>query len=177
MRVLGVDVSLRGTGLCLLPANWYAHGRADWSVVKTTTIGYGLTVDASENEQARRLLHIAGGVKLFARRFDADYACLEQYAFAKKQKHIRAVAEACGCIRVGLYAERVELYTATVAQARSRLLGYVPTGKNSKKPVQAFLRELGAPFANNPDECDAFAQANWFLGEQGFCFVGMGAAA
>lgn len=177
MRALGVDISLRGTGLCLLPANWFAHGQADWSVVHTATIGYGLSLDATENERAKRLLHIAGAVKLFARRYDADHACIEQYAFQKREAHIRAVGEVGGCIRVGLYAERVELHCATAAQVRSRLLGFVPTGKASKKPVQQFLKDLRAPFADKSDECDAFALANWFLGERGFCFVGMGAAA
>lgn len=177
MRVLGVDISLRGTGLCLLPAGWFVHGRPDWSVVKTVTVGYGLGLDVSENERAKRLLHIAGAVKLFARRYDADHACIEQYAFAKREAHIRAVGEVGGCVRVGLYAEKVELHVATAAQVRSRLLGYVPTGKASKAPVQEFLREMGAPFADKPDECDAFALANWFLGERGFCFVGLGVAA
>lgn len=177
MRALGVDISLRGTGLCLLPANWYAHGRPDWSVVKTDTIGYGLKLDATENERAKRLLHIAGAVKLFARRYDADHACIEQYAFRKREAHVRAIGEVGGCVRVGLYAERVELHVATAAAVRSRLLGYVPIGKHAKKPVRQFLKDLGAPFADDPDRCDAFALANWFLGERGFCFVGMGQAA
>lgn len=176
MRALGVDVSLRGTGLCLLPANWYAHGKPDWSVVKTTTIGYGLTLDATENERAKRLLHIAGAVKLFARRYDADHAIIEQYAFSKKGAHTRAIGEVGGCVRVGLFAERVDLHVATSSEVRVRLLGSLPpAAKNPKLPVQRFLRELGAPFAEKPDECDAFALANWFLGEQGFCFVGMAA--
>lgn len=174
MRALGVDVSLRGTGLCLLPANWYAHGQPDWSVVKTDTIGYGLTLDASENERAKRLLHIAGAVKLFARRFDADHAVIEQYAFSKRGAHTRAIGEVGGCVRVGLYAERVELHVATASEVRLRLLGRDPGGKD---PVQKFLKRMGAPFADKPDECDAFALSNWFLGERGFCFVGMGVAA
>lgn len=179
MRVLGVDVSLRGTGLCLLPANWYARGKPDWSVVRTDTIGYGLTVDASENDRAKRLLHIAGAVKLFARRYDADHACIEQYAFSKRGNQVRALAEIGGCVRVGLFAERVDLHSATVSEVRKLLLGHNPGSKtgtaNPKVPVQRFLRELGAPFADKPDECDAFALANWLLGERGFCFVGMAA--
>jgi Holliday junction resolvasome RuvABC endonuclease subunit len=175
MRALGVDVSLRGTGLCLLPANWYTRGQADWSVVKTVTIGYGLAQDADENTRADRLLHIAGAVKLFARRYDADHATLEQYAFSKQHANMRAIAEVTGCIKAGLHAEQLTLHTATSNEVRSRLLGYVPKGKQVKKPVQQFLRDLRAPFAELPDECDAFALANWFLGERGFCFVGMAA--
>jgi Holliday junction resolvasome RuvABC endonuclease subunit len=174
MRALGVDVSLRGTGLCLLPAGWFARGKPDWSVVKTETIGYGLNLDATENERAKRLLHIAGAVKLFARRYDADHAVIEQYAFSKRGAHTRAIGEVGGCVRVGLHAEGVDLHVATASEVRKCLLGHNPT-KLVKVPVQRFLKRMGAPFADRPDECDAFALANWFLGEQGFCFVGMAA--
>lgn len=180
MRALGVDCSLRACAVCLLPANWFANGVADWSVVKTMTVGYGLKGN-DENARAARLLEIAGAVRIFARTHDADVAVLEQYAFAQANR-ATALGEIGGTVKVGLYCEGVELTVANIGSARKALLGYVPRNRrgmpriNPKEPVQQFLRDMGAPFAENPDECDAFCVANWLLAERGFCFVGMRAA-
>ena len=46
-----------------------------------------------------------------------------------------------------------------------------------KSFVQAQLRDMGAPFWQRNDECDAFVIANHFLSEQGFQFVGVKGAA
>lgn len=183
MRALGIDCSLRACAVCLLPAPWFANGVADWSMVETATFGYRLAAAADENERASRLLDVAGKVKLFARRHDADVAVLEQYAFGMRSSIAPALGEVGGCVKVGLLAEGVDLASpVSVAAARKAMLGFVPRNRKGmpridpKEPVQQFLRDMGAPFADNPDECDAFCVANWLLAERGFCFVGMRAA-
>lgn len=176
MRILGVDVSLNACGLCVLPDNWAAGGRFDWSEVKTDTVGRKLSRDAGESLRAGRLDYLAAAVALFARKHDADVAVFEQYAFNRADSNARAIAEAGGCIRLELHRMGIELHVAVASSARKTLLGKLPRGKGVLKPaVQRTLRDMGAPFWQDDNRCDALVVANHYLSVAGFGFVGVAA--
>jgi Holliday junction resolvasome RuvABC endonuclease subunit len=164
--VLGIDLSLRGTGLVALPADW----SLDWSRVAFETIGHPLRRDASEADRIGRLVRLSAEVVRFAGEHGATHAVLEQYAFGQHGAQARAIAELGGVVKV-LLAERSGLEVATVpaSAARKLLLGRVPRA-GAKQVVADVLREMGAPF-RTVDEADGFAVANWQIAELGFAAV------
>lgn len=174
MRVLGIDLSLTACGVCVLPDNWAAGGVCDWSAVRTCTFGMTLHNDATETERAKRLQYLTDCVTGCALDLSADVAVFEQYAFDRSGRGQRPLAELGGCVRLELHRHGFELHVAIANAARKTFLGKLPRGKGVVKSfVQAQLRDMGAPFWQRNDECDAFVIANHFLSEQGFQFVGV----
>ena len=175
MRVLGIDLSLRATGLVLLPDGWIGPDGCDWSEVRYATIGESLKIGASETARIGRVDRLAIDIVHTARLWNPTHCVLEQYAFrADKQAYARA--ELGGCVKRDLFNAGFAVDAVHSSTARKTLLGKLPRGKGVLKPtVQIRLREMDAPFWRDDNQCDAFVVANHWLSAHGAQFVGVAA--
>jgi len=167
MKLLGIDFSVRATGLVAAPADW----DGSWSKVHWATVGETLPRDASDVQRARRMESLARGICAFARMHDVDVAWFESYGFAQARA-AHTIAEACGVTRLELVRAGIEIRTANMSAARKLLLGKVPrTSTEVKAAVYKVVREAGAP-VDSYDLADAFVALNWGMSELGgYCFA------
>ena len=172
-RALGIDLSVSRTGLCLLPAGWCANGRLDWSMVLTAVVpGNELPRSAGQDVRAKRLQEVRDAILDRTDHWDAAVAGFEQYAFRARGFGAHDIAEVGGAVKVALHHRGIQLHSFAQSTVRKTLLGKLPR-RGAKQWVQAHCRDIGAPFWQDPDVCDAFAVANHLLSVLGFRFVGM----
>jgi len=74
--VLGLDLSLTGTGMVAVPGDW----GGDWGRIERRKVGYSVSKQATEAERVGRLTHIADEVIRFVDLTSPTIAVLEQYA-------------------------------------------------------------------------------------------------
>ena len=171
IRVLGLDLSLTGTGLCVIPADWGCN----WDKCITAKLGATLDHGASLSDELVRLDEIRSGVLRFCADHYVTHVWVEQYAFSARQSRSHALGEVGGVVKLALHRRSMPLQTVVVSQARS-ILGKVPR-KDSKVHTRALLTAMGAPVAWDGDEADAFVVANWGLSElDEACIIGPGAS-
>lgn len=162
--VVGLDLSLTGTGCVILPAAWEP---GSWGRVLSWQIGRPLKKGATDRERVERLQHIVDEiVDKTMSHFPTDIA-VEDYPFAQMQSHTRSLAELGGVVKLALY-ETYDIVPKPVHSAswRKLLLGKVPK-KNAKEIAQAEIRLAGCPKDWTGDQADAFGIANWMRSELG----------
>lgn len=160
VTVLGLDLSLRATGICVIDPSWEP---GSWEGVRGDTFGVSLTKDATPQEIVERLAAIKRFV-LEAVPVDADASSwaigVEQYGYAMAmQSHAHALGELGGCIKLALFTSRKIVAVPVVASSARKLLLGRGAGKGIKEEVQRQLRAARAPLRGT-DQCDAFAVAN-----------------
>lgn len=160
-HVVGLDLSLTGTGCAAIPIGWRP---GTWKHVVTERIA--VKVEATvEVDRAARLDAIARRVVSFAKKHRAAKVFIEGYAFGMvRQAH--HLGELGGVIRVELLRAGVIFATAQLTTARKFLLGKMPK-KDVKALVASQLDRAGARFPTG-DEADAFVIANFGLTELGY---------
>jgi len=163
--VIGLDVSLVGTGMVAVPFDW---GR-DWSRVSHATVGYSLPTSAGDRERIDRLVRLGAAAVSFAQAHSGTLAAVESFAFGKSTA-AHALGEAAGVIKVALRAVGIDVRTAPMSTARKLLLGHLPRD-GVKHAIRGYLVASGAPF-RTLDECDAFVAANWALDWLGGVVIG-----
>lgn len=167
-HVVGLDLSLRSTGLCALPVDW----DFDLRNVKMGRTGYELRKDSTPKERIERLAQIAHDVSVFCVNAKAIRIGQEEYAYGAGGSRALELAESGGAVKVDLL-ETLGLasYPVQASNARKVLLQHVPRlGKGKTKPwVIANVRRLG-PIAETwtEDQCDAFVVANTVLMHAGY---------
>jgi hypothetical protein len=164
--VVGLDLSLQRPAACIIPGRWRV---GDWNTVVSQSWEFSRVEGEGRDFECRRiarLVEIAATVCHFAAVPGAAIAA-EGYAFSRRSASVTKLAELGGVIRARLAERhRVFLVPVTASTARKFLLGYNPRSE-PKKYVQAALRDVGAPFWEDPDQCDAFACANVYRAELG----------
>jgi len=169
--VVGLDLSLRSSGVCVLPVDWSSDG-FEWSSVSTESFGYSLPDSSSVNQRATRWISIAESIFDFvnARTGKAEWnvhrVWIESYAFSRKTKSAHELAELGGVVKAEL-SNHYDLSVATPQQCRKTFLGKEPRSEK-KRAVQRQLVALGCPFHDREDEADAFVVANHGLMVEGF---------
>jgi hypothetical protein len=166
MIAIGLDLSLRSTGVAIVPADW----DLDWRRVVTRTVGYPLRKDATDLERAQRVGEIATVIVPLLPR--GGHVVIERYPYGATSQAF-AAGELHGVIKDRLRTVGIPFSVVSESTAR-RMFGKVPR-KNAKVWVAAELRRMGAPAWWSDDECDAFVMANHWLSENGGCAVGMAA--
>lgn len=149
-RVLGLDLSLRRSGLCVIyPTN-------DQMTVRTWSVGAELERGASLRQQIERLGGIAAEAANAVVFHRVTHAVIEGSAYMKYGAH--GLGELSGVVKYVLTAfSQVAIEVVPPMTARKALLGRATHGK---VPVRQYAKErwgLDLP----PDEADAFAVANW----------------
>lgn len=155
--VLGLDLSLRATGIVAVPVRW----GLDWSRIAVAKAGAPLPKEASEHERARRLADSRDIITAFARKHDCSMAVVEQYAFTARDSQAHALGELGGVVKVALCELGLGVHVVSPASAR-RLLGKAPR-KDVKIWTHQQLYAAGAPKAWTADQLDAFLIANYHL--------------
>lgn len=160
--VVGLDLSLRSTGACFVPAGWEGDTRA------CAVGGWGRESDGTARDKARRMSEISAGVLAFVAQHVSPGGTVwaEEYAFAKGgQAHAAALRELGGAVKVKLYEELdVEVIPVVASQARKMLLGKLPR-KDVKEYVLRNLERLRGemPYWTD-DQKDALVVANYGVG-------------
>lgn len=142
-KVLGIDPSLRATGLFAIPVDF--DGR-DWSRVASRTVGYSIAHGASERQRIERLERLGAAVVAFAMEHDCTIACVEGFPFGVTDAAF-SLGEASGVIRVSLHVAGLDVRTAPLSSARKVLLGHVPRA-GAKQACRDRLVALGCILPN-----------------------------
>lgn len=184
--VMGLDISLTQTGICVLHPSWDPSN--PWrDGLYTAVAGYKLPEDAPELDKVKRLSTIVDAVMDALQRAQSslgrdtlsDLAVfVEGYAFGLSHR-AQYLGEVTGCVKLTVF--RVTGKAATIVNASSwrKFLIGVGTGKGVKEEVHRRMRIAGAPRGWKGDECDAFGCANLGrsnLGMPALTLVGRGEA-
>ena len=167
MNVMGVDLSLTGLGLCVIPSDW----GVDWSRVRSERHGYGLPRDASSEALIVRRQQLGEACVRFARRHDVSSIWIESYAYAQRHS-AHSLGELGGVVKHEL-ARQLSLHpnTAQLSSARKLVLGKLSRDSGlTRKRIHDTVASLGARFESR-DEIDAWVAANWGMAELGLYAV------
>ncbi len=156
LTVVGIDLSLNGTGVVILPHYWQP---GDWNV-RSLFVGQKLKNDAIPLERVQRLQYICDEIIEFIQGSEfPDEIFIEEYPFAQLQSHSRSIAELGGCIKLACFEKyKKPIQPVHSATWRKYLLGF-GTCENIKEIAQAEIRLAGGKFKTG-DECDALGVAN-----------------
>ena len=167
--VLGLDLSLKRSAACFVPAGWELGEWGDLTFASFPTADppSGMAPGRQQLERARRVEHVAAMVVDFARRHSASHFFLEDYAFSKKRSSSMALAELRGVVRGALLRSFGQVPVPVSSSAvRSVFFGGSLPQQDAKVLVQQALYAAGATFTND-DECDAYAVASFGMSELG----------
>jgi len=141
-RYLGLDLSLTGTGLCVLDA--------EGAVVAMARVGSDLTRGVHERERIERLIVIAEAVLRVARAAQAEGSLavgVEDYAFSRRNGALVDLGELGGVVKTQLWlALGVEPVRIPVSTARKSVLG---RGNLPKVAVIPALAQRGYEFEDH----------------------------
>lgn len=158
--VLGIDPSLVGCGLALLPSGW----AGSWEHVQRATFGYSLPLAARCEDHISRLEHLSGKVLAFAREHGVRHVGIESFPFGKTSAAF-SLGKLHGVLQVDLSRAGFAVRSVPISSARKLLLGSLPR-KAVKQAVADHWARLKAPWATL-DECDAAACANYLSAQLG----------
>ena len=170
--VLGIDLSMRGLGLCAVPTDW----DRDFRRVRAITLAVPLRKDATIREQIERLGSLSSDVRTWAGRACATHAFVESYAYGMTTM-AHTLGELGGVIKLELSRAGLQVAASNQSSARKLLYGRTPprgiTGTQRKAWLYEPLRLCGLPLVDH-DQGDAFCAANWGLSELGApCLAGL----
>ena len=153
--VMGLDLSLTGSAVAVLPGNWDATN--PWAGVT-----FHRFTEEGKLAGLCRQAAIVRGIWQLAVRTGVKRAYVEQYAFSYVANSITVIAEMVGSVKLELWTSLgIEVVPVVASSARKTLLGPLP--KMSRKEVKAHLKhafaEMGAPELDE-DQRDAFVIAN-----------------
>jgi Holliday junction resolvasome RuvABC endonuclease subunit len=160
--ILGLDISLRSAGACVIPSGWVP---GDWDSLFTMTVGSSVK-GRDPQAMVERVHMIAHQICDFAGEHGVTDAFVEDYAFGSVSSKAD-IGEATGAVKFMLF-NIAGIVTIPVNQStiRKYLLGKLPAGKGKGAIVQEKLKKMGARFATS-DAADAFVVANYGLTEVG----------
>ena len=166
--VVGLDLSLRATGMVAIPRSWSEDH--DWSSVKFDTVGAGLPRHATVAEHVEHIDDIVARVAGFVYDHDPEAVFIEHYAFGAFGAGPN-LGELGGVVKdrlVRVMGRDVRLVVAS--SARKLAFGKVPRGIKIKEFIEKRMALVGAPFPTGKageDTRDAFVIANFGLTELG----------
>lgn len=166
--VLGLDLSLRQTGACILPTETI-NDRSTWQFL---ICGKSLEDTATPKERTKRLIETATRLVWFARTYGVTDVFVEDYAYSASKSRAHSIGELGGTVKSYFLAQlNMPLRPVPASQARSHTFGKLPR-KDGKKYAHEIMEKNGLTF-NTLDEGDAFIIANFGvmdMGHRGFIF-------
>jgi Holliday junction resolvasome RuvABC endonuclease subunit len=156
-NVLGLDLSLTGAGIVVVPSFW----NLNWQRITVAQAGYKLKQSSTEHERFARIDAIEAVVMGVAAIHGCRVAVIEQHAFSKSGGHALERAELVGVVKRSLFKAGVEVFAYNATTART-LLGKAPR-KDPKVWAHQRLYAMGAPRGWTGDQLDAFLQVNQHL--------------
>lgn len=155
--VLGLDLSLRATGIAVVPVRWGLK----WPRVQTFVVGDALSKEATERDRYLRIDGIVMQVLDQVQRHRCKAVAIEQYAFSRSDSHSHELGELGGCVKRALFVNGIDVHVYHANSSR-KLLGKAPQ-KDPKGWAKERLVATGAPDTWEPDQYDAFLAANHLL--------------
>ncbi len=152
--ILGIDPSLRGTGLGVLRA-----GRNG-----CTAIEHAVVRCPASWARTRCLCHIAEEVRAILRRSHPTVCVLESLFHAQNYQTALILGEARGASLVAVAEAGLEVYELAPRRVKQAIVGYGAAGKPAV--ARMVQRLLGLAEAPPPDAADALALALTFAQEQ-----------
>lgn len=160
--VIGLDLSLRGSGVVVLPSEW--DPKKPWHDLSFARLG-----EEGKKEGFMRVSGIVGYVEQMVEQCisvgarNRTKVFVEEHAFSMGlQKYAYARAELVGAVKHALWGGYgIETYPVVASHARKLLFGKMPrmARKEWKKVIEVELGKMGAPFED--EDCrDAFLIAN-----------------
>lgn len=157
--VLGLDLSLSSTGMCIISAGEQDKPfRFDTQTVAFKAKGAtksksGRSASLTDQQKIERLMFIRDEVHAAIREFEVDEVAIEGYAFSRHSSSVTGLAELGGVVRVEILEQfGIVPMTLTVSQCRAFIVG---RGKVTKKQAQDWLKEQDLNFGSE-DEGDAY---------------------
>lgn len=165
--VLGVDASLTGTGLCVIPADWEPGSS---TMLPRWSCGYKI-VKATPEERVERIDRIVRQVAAFAEAQRVTHAFIEDYAFSQPGSAQR-IGEVGGCIRLELFRMGLVAMPVSVTAWRKLLIGVGGTPRGMprgwiKDETFRIMRAAGFDEGWSGDELDALGVCNLGRSELG----------
>jgi|SRR3990172_3057989 len=167
MLIMGLDLSLTSTGVCILSPGGDSRGFlgmiAPFSRVYSGRFGFGVTRKEDEQTRIERLIYIAKNIVEIAKSHNVELVGIENYAFSRHGANISS-AELGGVVKSQLLMACKIAPTMVVASAaRKDLFGTLKKKDGKvKDQVRAKLKADGYEFKND-DEMDAFVIALFTL--------------
>lgn len=153
--ILGIDPSLRGTGLGVIRC---ARGRNEM-------LEFGVIHCPPAWERSRCLGHIAGAVRAMIQRHHPTACVIESLFHARNYQTALILGEARGASLAAVAEAGIEVYELAPRRVKQAVVGY---GAAQKPAVAQMVRRLlGLADAPPPDAADALALALAFAQEQG----------
>lgn len=144
MYFLGLDLSLRATGVCLMDE------MGDFKV---------RTIDSGELNGAERLIYVENMLKDFLpseAKVDRPIAAIEGYSFSSKFSRAHATGELGGVIRRYLHIQMIKYYQVAPLTLKKFITGK-GKGEKNKVMLEAY-KKWGVSFEND-NEVDAYGLA------------------
>lgn len=165
--ILGVDPSLVGCGMALLPSGW----TGSWDHVARATVGYSLPQSSKCSDHITRLEYLSAKVLAFAREHGVTHVGLESFPFGKTSA-AWSLGRLHGVLMVDLSRAGFVVHSVPISSARKIFLGKLPR-KAAKQAIADHWARLKAPWATL-DECDAAACANYLSAQLGGSYFNVG---
>lgn len=172
MKVLGIDASLTGTGLCLLDLEKLNNRQpititldANVKLIEKKLREKNIIKENDTNDQierkiqCERWLYIEKGVEKYAK--DVELVVIENYAFDAKYRR-ESLAELQGIIKRKLYLMNIPFLPIDTKKEKKVLTGFSsnPTSLPVKQWVLEYTKQrYNIDFKNEDNECDAFGLA------------------
>jgi hypothetical protein len=160
--VIGLDLSLRGSGVVVLPSEW--NPKTPWRDLTYARLG-----EQGKLDGFHRVAGIVGYVEQVVERSTSlekrrrTKVFVEEHAFSMGlQKYAYARAELVGAVKHALWGGYgIETFPVVASHARKLLFGKMPkmSRKEWKKVIEIELGKMGAPFEDE-DTRDAFLICN-----------------
>ena len=167
MRIAGLDLSLEGLGVVVVPASWDYEFRC----VTSASFGVELEKKASQREITDRLLLLSDDLTVWLDRQKATHVFVE--SLPTQAFNIAPLAELRCAVRLSLRRKlAIDIEIANQTSARHLFLGGLPkttpSGEkfNKKAAIDEALKAKGARF-RDLDQSDAFVVANFGLAALG----------
>lgn len=129
IRTLGIDPGVATTGYGIIET----HG------METHWVAHGTINTPAKTPLPDRLLKIHEQLSLLCKKYKPQAAGVEEIFFAKNTKTAIQVAQARGCILLGLKLEKLPCYEFTPRQVKQTLTSY---GQADKKQMQMMVKLL-----------------------------------
>lgn len=160
MKVLGIDASLRGTGLAVIEQQGSRTAARHWEVVK-------LSKNAPHSECLRTIRERLEAVLADHR---PDAAAMEGGFFMKNAKVAMVLGEVRGVAIAGCAAAGVPVYEYSPRRAKQNVTGWGAAPK--EQVARMVMSVLGLAAAPPPDATDALALALCHAQSTGGLFKG-----
>ncbi len=146
-RVMGVDTSLRSSGVAVVQARG--------SILET--VEYCVIRNPPARPVSRCLLHLSQSLADIIRRLEPAAAAVEGVFFCKNVKTALALGQARGAVLAAIAAAGIPVYEYPPRRVKQAVTGYGAAGKEQvRRMVMALLRLREAP---QEDAADALAIA------------------